>query len=90
MLVQEAVEAPQEIGEVFDTKQDLDKATFEAPAKIEEGDVQEAEKTQEQFTALVEAAAACGGTEDQKAEGREIWGPQKRRPTEDRKPETGK
>jgi len=63
---QEAAEAPQIKIEITDARVDLDKATFEAPAKIEEGNIpakieegniQVAEKVQEQFTALVDVAA---------------------------------
>ena len=41
---QEIVEVPQEIKKESEAKQDLDKATFEAPSKVEEGDIQAAEK----------------------------------------------
>lgn len=50
---QEAVEAPQEKIEVTEALVDLDKATFEAPSKVEEGDIQSAEDTQKEFVAVV-------------------------------------
>ena len=62
------------IKEEIDARSDLDKATFEAPSKIDEGDIQSAENVQEQFTALVTAAADTSGadgrpeTEDRKME----------------------
>ena len=68
--IQEASEAPQEKLEVTEARAELDKASFEAPSIVEEGDIQSAENVQEQFTALVAATADASdadgrpGTED--------------------------
>lgn len=53
--LQETQEFPQESKEVTEARAELDQATYEAPAKIEEGDIQTAEKTQSEFTAVVDA-----------------------------------
>ncbi len=60
---QEAVEAPQEKLEVSESRAELNKATFEAPSKIEEGNIQVAENVQQAFVAVVEAAGGAAGAD---------------------------
>ena len=57
--VPEAREITKDTPEIAEAQADLNKATFEAPSKVEEGDIQAAEKVQEAFVESVPLAQAA-------------------------------